>query len=85
MQSVRGQKEKLRGLGGNDMWDVVKIMVPFWVPIILRHLKFRVPKRDHSFDIPPCAFSSLGPMFQQLTHPSQKHQKQQFMNPNPKP
>ena len=26
-------------------WVVVKIMVPFWVPIIIRHLLFRVPKR----------------------------------------
>ena len=24
------------------MWLVVKIMVPFWVPIITRHLLFRV-------------------------------------------
>ena len=27
------------------IWVVVKIMVPFWVPIILRHLLFRVPKK----------------------------------------
>ena len=53
MQSVRGQKEKLRGLGGNDMWAVVKIMVPLWIPVILRHPIFRVPIRDHDFDIPP--------------------------------
>ena len=26
-------------------WVVVKIMVPFWVPIIVRHLIFRVPKK----------------------------------------
>ena len=26
-------------------WVVVKIMVPFWVPIIIRHLLFRVPKK----------------------------------------
>ena len=26
-------------------WMVVKIMVPFWVPIIIRHLLFRVPKK----------------------------------------
>ena len=25
---------------------VVKIMVPFWVPIIVRHLVFRVPKKE---------------------------------------
>ena len=29
-------------------------MVPFWVPIIIRHLLFRVPKqRDHNFDNHP--------------------------------
>ena len=27
------------------MWLVVKIMVPFWVPIIIRPLIFRVPKK----------------------------------------
>ena len=27
------------------MWVVVTIMVPFWVPIIIWHLFFRVPKR----------------------------------------
>ena len=27
------------------IWVVVKIMVPFWVPIIIRHLIFRVPKK----------------------------------------
>ena len=26
-------------------WVVVKIMGPFWIPIILRHLIFRVPKK----------------------------------------
>ena len=26
-------------------WVVVKIMVPFWVPIIIRHLILRVPKK----------------------------------------
>ena len=28
-------------------------MVPFWVPIIVRHLIFRVPKKDHNFDNHP--------------------------------
>ena len=28
-------------------------MVPFLVPIIIRHLLFRVPKRDHNFDNHP--------------------------------
>ena len=32
---------KVEGLG----WVVVKIMVPFGVPIIIRHLLFRVPKK----------------------------------------
>ena len=27
------------------MWVDVKIMVPFWVPIIIRHLIIRVPKK----------------------------------------
>ena len=27
------------------MWVVVKIMAPFWIPIIIRPLIFRVPKR----------------------------------------
>ena len=27
------------------IWVVVKIMVPLWVPIIIRHLIFRVPKK----------------------------------------
>ena len=36
------------------IWVVVKIMVPFWVPMILPHLIFRVPKkRDHNFDNHP--------------------------------
>ena len=28
-----------------NIWVVVKIMVPFWIPIIIRHLIFRVPKK----------------------------------------
>ena len=28
-------------------------MVPFWIPIIIRHLIFRVPKKDHNFDKRP--------------------------------
>ena len=27
------------------IWVVVKIMVPFWIPIIIRHLIFGVPKK----------------------------------------
>ena len=29
-------------------WAVVKIMVPFWIPIIIRHLISRVPKKGPS-------------------------------------
>ena len=32
-------------IGSISTWVVVKIMVPFWVPIIIRHLLFRVPKK----------------------------------------
>ena len=28
-----------------SIWVVVKIMVPFWVPILVRHLISRVPKK----------------------------------------
>ena len=48
--SEYGKEGLLSGL----MWVVVKIMVPSWVPIIIRHLLFRVPKRDHNFDNYPC-------------------------------
>ena len=34
-------------------WVVVKIMVLFWVPIIIRHLWFRVPKKGPQFWQPP--------------------------------
>ena len=27
------------------IWVVVKIIVPFWIPMIIRHLIFRVPKK----------------------------------------
>ena len=45
-------------LGGLAVWIfsfgalrvVVKIRVPFGVPIIIRHLLFRVPKKDQNFD-----------------------------------
>ena len=26
---------------------------PFWIPIIIRHLMFRVPKKGHNFDNRP--------------------------------
>ena len=28
-----------------NIWVVIKIMAPFWFPIIIRHLLFRVPKK----------------------------------------
>ena len=39
---------------------VVKIMVPFWVPIIIRHLLFRYPKRDLNFDNYPNGSRATG-------------------------
>ena len=36
------------------MWVVVKIRVPFWGPIIIRHHLFRVPNKGHNFDNYPC-------------------------------
>ena len=36
-------------------WVVVKIMVPFWVLVIIRHLLFRVPKSELNFDNHPHA------------------------------
>ena len=35
------------------IWVVVKIMVPFCISTIIRHLIFRVPKRKHNFDNHP--------------------------------
>ena len=31
------------------MWGVVKTMAAFWIPIRIRHLIFRVPKKGPSF------------------------------------
>ena len=41
-------------LTANAMWVVVNIRVPFRVLTIIRHLIFRVPKRDPNFDNYPC-------------------------------
>ena len=38
------------------MWVVVKIMVPFWVPNIIRHPIFRMSKRNPNFDNYPCGY-----------------------------
>ena len=59
------QSRLLGDLGFRDelfscTWVVVKIMVPFWVPIIIRHLLFRVPKIwGHNFDNYPHRFERL--------------------------
>ena len=45
--------------GHGCLWVVVKIMVPFWIPIIIRHLIFRDPKRDHNFDNHPYSGSPV--------------------------
>ena len=41
---LRGSRNRRVALT-SYIWVVVKIMVPFWVPIIIRHLLFRVPKK----------------------------------------
>ena len=35
------------------IWVIFIIMVPFWALSIIRHLVFRDPKEDHSFDNHP--------------------------------
>ena len=60
LEAVRAELEE-RGIlppGGlknvtDKTWVLVKIMVPFGIPIIMRHVIFRVPKRDHNFDNHP--------------------------------
>ena len=48
-------------------------MVSFWVPNMVRHLIFRVPKRDQNFDNHPCKQTlKLQPGFLKL----------QFLKPN---
>ena len=43
--------------GGGDIWVVVNIMVPFWVPNIIRHL---LSQRVQSTSIVECRVSILG-------------------------
>ena len=42
------------------IWVVVNIRIPFWVPIRIRHLIFRVPKKDHNFDNYPYSSREVG-------------------------
>ena len=37
---------KIQNVFVSFTWVVVRNMAPFWIPIIIRHLIFRVPKRD---------------------------------------
>ena len=37
----------MQTINERPMWVVVKVMVPFWIPSILRHQIFRVPKEGH--------------------------------------
>ena len=42
-----------------SIWVVVKIMVPFWLLLVIRHLVFRGPKKgDRSFDNHPYLYRS---------------------------
>ena len=52
---------------------VLKIMVPAWVPIIIRHLIFRVPKkRDHNFDNHPLGARAWSLGSHELVAPSHR-------------
>ena len=47
------------------IWGIVKIMVPFWVPIISYYntgSNLGDPKRDHNFDNPPYTTMRVKPM-----------------------
>ena len=53
-----GAVRNLRGKSGarfppSTVWVVVKVMVPFVIPITIRHLILGYPKRDHTFDNHP--------------------------------
>ena len=48
-----GLNPYMAGIRNRTIWVVVKIMVPFWVLSIIRHLVFRDPKRGHNFDNHP--------------------------------
>ena len=48
--SQRDIREKRPPILPTSTWGFVKVMVPSGVPIIIRHLIFRVPKRDHNSD-----------------------------------
>ena len=43
-------EQPLSNPNATPIWVVVKIMVRFWIPILIRHLVLRVPKEDHDFD-----------------------------------
>ena len=43
------------------IWVVVNIKVPCWVLLILRHLLFKVPKRDLNFDNYPYGMEPQSP------------------------
>ena len=46
-----GDNGKENGNYNNNgsLWVVVKIMIPFGIPIIIRHLIFRVPEKGPQF------------------------------------
>ena len=49
---IRGIEKRSRNQGFST-WVVVKMMVFFWIPIIVWHLIFRVPKKGQNFDNHP--------------------------------
>ena len=57
---LEGSWEAISGGLGGPVWGIVKIMVPFWVPIMIRGLILG-PKRNHNFDNPHVARRTHGP------------------------
>ena len=52
------------------IWVVVEIMVPFRTPMIIRHLRFRVPKRHHNLTTTHIPLDTLMEPYIIPIHPS---------------
>ena len=59
---LKGYRDRCRYRYKLIIWVVVKIMVPFWVLSIIRHLVFRIPKREHNFENHPYRVLNRNPL-----------------------
>ena len=50
---IKGDARSLGYSLKGDIWAVVEITVPSGIPVMIRHLIFRIPERDHYFDNHP--------------------------------